>query len=495
MSIQVYQESYTEEDFKKYQERITEQLTVLDDLTQIPGFGGENYRLSAAIHYYLTDKQANVAPISKKVITQAGDSRLQMAINKFNLELEISPVELTKKPFSSIHNELLEVQELLDDASRNLNVNATPIGILPTLKRTDIHTKNITDTCRNRALDRGLNKAHGQNLKLKVDGKEPLIFHCTDATLEGINGAMYCQLKTPLKRFTNTWNALQLITPIVVGVAANSPRLFDHLLWHESRIALFNHVSYRNRARVRLKQTKLPRINYGQDWLSNGPWQLFSDNVALYEPLLPVVFPKDARDSIRAGELPSLDELRLHQSTVWTWNRAIFDTSTSGQFQIQNRCLPAGPSNIDMLANVAFMIGLTLGLRDHMNSLITSFPFTHVEANFYQAARSSLDAKILWPDIKTHVTREHRLSDLASQLLPTAERGLSILGVDNEDIVRYLDIIQRRLDKRMTGARWQMEILSHYFQSYDLEQAQKKMLDDYILEYRLNNPVSDWELP
>lgn len=494
MSIQVYQESYTEEDYTKYQERIREQLDVLRDLIRMPGFGGDNYRFAGAIDYYLTDENANVAAINKDLVVQAGDPRITLALNKYHIDLEFSPVQTGGLPFDSLYQELIEVQELIDESAAQLKCHATPIGILPTLKREDLCAANMTEICRNKALNQGLEKLRGKNIRIHIEGNDPLMFNCNDVSLEGANSALHFYLKTPVKRFAKTWNALQLITPIVMGVSANSPVMFGHRLWQETRVAMFKKTSNGALRNNRLWQ-KPPRTNYGQGWLRKGPWELFSENVALYDPVLPVVYPKDALDSLRAGEVPTLDELRLHQSTITTWNRAIFDTAMNGHFQIESRCLPAGPSNLDMIANLAFMAGLTIGLRDQINYLIPAFPFNLAEDNFYRAAEHGFDATILWPDTSGSQPREYRLDDLASQLLPTAERGLSILGVESEEIVKYLDIIQRRLDKRMTGAIWQVETMAYYFKSCDLEQAQRRMLQDYILEYRMNKPVSEWERP
>jgi hypothetical protein len=54
--------------------------------------------------------------------------------------------------------------------------------------------------------------------------------------------------------------------------------------------------------------------------------------------------------------VPALEELRLHQGTVWRWNRAIYDPAEGGHLRIEMRALPAGPTVIDMLANAAFLL-------------------------------------------------------------------------------------------------------------------------------------------
>jgi hypothetical protein len=65
-------------------------------------------------------------------------------------------------------------------------------------------------------------------------------------------------------------------------------------------------------------------------------------------------------DRLDGGRVPALEELRLHQGTVWTWNRAIYDPTAGGHLRVEMRALPAGPTVVDMLANAAFHLGLAL---------------------------------------------------------------------------------------------------------------------------------------
>jgi hypothetical protein len=280
----------------------------------------------------------------------------------------------------------------------------------------------------------------------------------------------------------------------VLGIASNSPTLFGHRLWPETRIALFKQ-SVDNRHRGNQAWRKPARVNFGQGWLRNGPWELFSENVALFEPVLPIVYAKDHKDAIKAGEIPTLDELRLHQSTIWTWNRAVYDPGLNGHFRIECRALPAGPSIEDMIANIALMTGLAMGLRDQMPYLIPTFPFLLAEHNFYRAAQQGMDATILWPETTGLSPRSVNLLDLVKELMPVAEKGLQMLDIEYSDILRYLDNIQRRLDAEITGSKWQLETLSHYFQSCELDLALEKMLSDYRLEVHHARSIVDWDRP
>ena len=494
MNIQVLQKSYTEQDYSKYQERIREQLNVLSDLIRMPGFGGENYRFGGDVSVYLVDSDLDVSCDNLSILSQCGDPRINLGANKYQLRYQLSSIATSGAAFDAVAEELGELHQLTDDACRGRHLKVLPIGILPTLRRADITSNNMTDTSLQKALRGGLQRLRGESYRLQIGDAVPLEFTCNDITLEGANSAFNFHLKTPLKHFVNTWNALQLITPVVLGCASNSPFLFGQRLWDETRVALFMQAHKQQISPKQLWQ-KPARVNYGQGWLRNGPWELFCENVALFDPILPIVYPKDAYDSITAGELPTLDELQLHQSTVWTWNRALFDTAMNGSFHIESRCLPSGPSITDMIANIAFMAGLTIGLSDQVSALIAAFPFSYARDNFYRAAQYGLHAELLWPDTHSAHPRQYKVSQLASALLPIAEKGLNILGLETNQSRQYLDIIQRRIDKQITGAIWQSDTMTYYLKSYDHEQAQKCMLQDYMSQSYENKPVSDWATP
>ena len=65
------------------------------------------------------------------------------------------------------------------------------------------------------------------------------------------------------------------------------------------------------------------------------------------------------------GCVPGLRELRLHNGTVWRWNRPVYDVQAGcPQLRIENRVLPSGPTAVDMVANAAFYYGLVRAIVD-----------------------------------------------------------------------------------------------------------------------------------
>lgn len=192
--------------------------------------------------------------------------------------------------------------------------------------------------------------------------------------------------------------------------------------------------------------------------------------------------------------MPSLAELRLHQSTVWLWNRPVYDPADGGHLRIEMRALPAGPTAVDMVANAAFLIGLAESVRPRLSHLLPAIPFPIAEYNFYRAAQFGLDARLLWPELEQSGYREQDVTAVVERLLPDAQRGLESIGVEAKEASRYLGIIARRLERRQTGATWQRARLRALELNTSRQEALRLLLDDYMHNSTDNIPVAEWAL-
>ena len=191
---------------------------------------------------------------------------------------------------------------------------------------------------------------------------------------------------------------------------------------------------------------------------------------------------------------PSLAELRLHQSTVWLWNRPVYDDADGGHLRIEMRALPAGPTAIDMVANAAFLIGLAEGIRPRINELLPALSFQMAEYNFYRAAQSGLGARLVWPQPGQSGCVERAVSEIISELLPCAQQGLDSLGIASEESRRYLSVIETRLQCQQTGSIWQQKRLAKLKEKLPLDRALHQMLEDFMVNSESNTPVAQWGL-
>ena len=258
---------------------------------------------------------------------------------------------------------------------------------------------------------------------------------------EAANTSMQLHLQVTPATFANYWNASQAIAGVQVAVGANSPFLFGRRLWDETRVALFEQATD-TRLDEHKNQAVRPRVWFGERWITSI-FDLFEENVRYFPALLPICDEEDPAAVVAAGGVPRLGELRLHNGTVYRWNRPVYDVG--GEYgrphlRVENRVLPAGPTVVDMLANAAFYFGLSRAFAEADRPVWSQLPYTAAEQNFYLGCRGGLSANLYWPG-----DGEVRVTDLVlNRLLPAAYEGLDRFGVDPAIRDRLLGIIERR---------------------------------------------------
>jgi gamma-glutamyl:cysteine ligase YbdK (ATP-grasp superfamily) len=476
------QESFSDNDHRIFRERLQRQLKDLRSLLIEPRFSQQACTIGAELEMYLIGDTGKPAPCNTQLMDLIKHPQLQEELNRFNLEFNLSPVAAAGNPFQNMETELTQMLDCLHSSAQQLGAKVVPIGILPTLKNEHLQRQFMTDLPRYRALTRQLSDLKGEPFSVDINGQDSLKTTCDEVTLEGANTSFQVHLKVPSDRFAAMFNAAQLITPLVLALAGNSPTFLGKKLWQETRIALFKQ-SIDNRIRTLTQWRQPARVSFGQGWLREGAWELFSESVALYPPILPFLFDRQG----------AFDELCLHHGTVWSWNRAVFQPDPDAHLRIEYRTLPAGPTVVDMLANAALAIGWTVALADRIEDYLVKLPFQYAEYNFYRAAQQGLEAEILWPQPNQHQLTEMPAHQIIQSLLPLAAQGLAKIGVDNYEINRLIRVIEQRLETKQTGSRWQLNRLNKYLETHDNETALTLMLDDYIVNSREGHPVAQWQ--
>jgi len=492
MGIEINRTSFEAQDFRAFGHRLEDNLDGLRRLLARPGFGEGPASLGAELEMYIVDAAGHPLFANEEILADACDPQLTLELNRYNLEYNLSPYRIADTPFSATENEILTRLARLRDVAARHGGRIVPIGILPTLRPGDFGAHCITGRRRYQALVNQLIGRRGDNFRIDINGPDPLKLELSDITLEGANTSFQVHYRVRPEDFADTFNAIQLVTPLAVAIGANSPTLFGHRLWHETRIPLFKQ-SIDTRHADRYSWREPARVNFGQGWARRGALELFREVVRIYPPLLPVC-DDSGRDAVEADGVPALAELRLHQSTVWLWNRPIYDNLDGGHLRVEMRALPAGPTAVDMVANAAFLIGLAEGIRPRIEELIPALPFAKAEYNFYRAAQHGLDARLLWPGLDQWGFREQAVTDIIKRLLPVAGEGLERIGVAPKESARYLGTIEQRLRRRQTGAVWQDRKLQKLRGEMPLEAALHALLEEFMRHSEANLPVSEWPL-
>ena len=490
MGTDIGKEEFDERDYARFAERLEECLAVLAQLLNRPGFGTGPATIGAELELFLIDRAGRPLPRNQAIRAAVADPRVTVELDRFNLELNASPAMLAGRPFTALGGELNLLVDRVSDAANDHAGRPALIGILPTLSLADFGPGTMTDLPRYRVLDGGLRRLRQDRFRIRIAGEHPLELAAADVALEGANSSFQVHLRVAPDDFTRTYNAVQLATAPVLAVSGNSPTFLGHRLWEETRIAVFKQsVDDRTGHGPRRRPA---RTTLGTGWLRGGPLELFTESTRLHRPLLPVLSGLGPIAGHAGEQAPPLDELRLHQGTVWRWNRAIYDPAWGGHLRIEMRALPAGPTIIDMLANAAFLVGLSLWLAAQDQHWTYAVPFERADHGFYRAAQHGLSARLSWPAGHRDQMRTVPAAKLIAELVPAARQGLLEAGVAPEEANELLDVISARAASGQTGSAWQRATLAAAERHHDRQRALAIMLDRYLQYAATGLPVHTW---
>ena len=489
MGRDISEKYFSVDDYETFNHRIHDQLDTLNQVMAKADFGTGELYIGAELEIYLMNAQQQVNPVNLELLALLNDEQFQAELNKYNIELNLQAVKAKGKPFSKLTQEIITKFVHLNAEAAKLGARPVAIGILPTLKEQHLSNDYMTELGRYKLLARELSKLRGQPFHIKIDGDESIDFHTSELCTEGANTSFQVHLMTAKDNFADVFNAAQLSLPMSLAISANSGVFLGNCAWDETRVALFKQ-STDNRTPDCNNWREPARVTFGHGWVRKGAWELFSETVNLYQPIMPQLFSSNPPSD---DENPELAELDFHMGTTWPWNRPIYSPAGNGHVRIEFRALPAGPTALDMTANAAFTIGMAVGLSGKIDQYLSRIPFQFAQYNFYRAAKKGLDATILWPQNYQNKPVEVPIRNIIDDMLLVANDGLMVLGVDRDERDKYLQIIQRRLSVGITGGSWAKQTLKHLRKSLSNDKACEKMLEIYYQNQLSGYPLSEWE--
>ncbi len=461
-------------DFKAFEARLREETALLADWFRQDRFADEGPVGGFELEAWLVDGSWRPAPLNEQFLERLSNPLVVPELAKFNVELNTPPHRLTGRVLSRMHQELAATLTACDRVGEDLDLQLVTIGILPTVRQSDFCLSNMSSLQRYRALnEQVLRLRGGRPLELDIEGPEHLRAVHEDVMLESAATSLQIHLQVGQAEAARFYNASKVAAAPMVAACANAPYLYGKDLWDETRIPLFEQAVDVSGG---LGSGSLSRVTFGKRYVRESLMECFQANLDYFDILLPMVFDEPPQE---------LAHVRLHNGTIWRWNRPLIGFSGSQRtphLRIEHRVVSAPNSAADTIANAAFFFGLVryLATRDPAPELVLDFQ--HARDNFYRAARQGLRASVVWLDGVT-VPLYALLRD---ELLPRAREGLAALGIAGEDIEHYLGIMESRLTKRQNGSAWQRAFVRRHG---DDMQA---LTEAYVGHQRGGEPVHDW---
>jgi hypothetical protein len=467
MGEEVAQQEFSREDRTRYREKVRRCLDVFARMLRESRFDADYPMTGLEIELNLVDDAGDPALKNLEALEAIADPDFQTELGQFNLEINVPPKQLKDRGFTEFEQ---GVRHSLNDAetkASKVGAHLVMIGILPTLSAGHMSPSSLSPNPRYQLLSDQILASRGEDIVIDIGGPERLRTTADSIIPEAACTSTQLHIQVSPEDFAAYWNASQAISGVQLAIGANSPFLLGRELWRETRIALFEQATDTRSEELKTQGVR-PRVWFGERWI-NSIFDLFEENVRYFPALLPIIEDEDPLEQLEAGQTPSLAELRLHNGTIYRWNRPVYDVvDGTPHLRVENRTL-----------------------AEHERPLWSQMSFSAAEENFHVAARQGIDAHVYWPGLGQVPATELVLR----RLLPMARAGLDSWGVLSEESDRLLGIIEQRCLSGQNGASWFVERFHQRAGDGDSDRlaALRDTLNEYRSHMHTNDPVHGWD--
>ena len=473
MGQEVDRYHFNSRDFKAFKARLKSETVLLTELVKGNKFENEHPLGGIELELWLINASSQPAPANDSILDEMNDPRIVPELARFNLEINTDAYLLKGDALSQMLSEVEGLYAKACQVARGYDLDILAIGILPTVQEKDLTLGNMSGRSRYRALnEQVLRLRQGRPLPLDINGREQHLRTAHhDVMLESAATSLQIHMQVEYEKTVRLYNAGKIIAAPMTALAANSPYLFGKELWDETRIPLFEQA-----VAVSAAKPENQRVTFGRGFVKDDLLRPFLDNHKQYQVLLPILFDDPPEE---------LSHLRLHNGTIWRWNRPLVCRGPDQKYKLrlEHRVASAGPTLRDAIANSAFFFGLANHylVEENFPDHIT---FAVSRNNFYQAARYGLSASVEWLDGKK--IRMDTL--LMNELLPAARSGLQKLGIAKADIESFIGLLEKRVRRKRNGALWQKAFVGKY--GHDM----KALVQAYLEKQNSGEPVGEWSI-
>lgn len=476
MGQEIYTDFFTENDSIKFKDAVRQETLQLKKYFDENSFCDGPPMCGLELEAWLVNDNFLPDPKSDLLVEKLNNELVVPEIAKFNFEINSEPFAISKNCFEKMEETLLNTWNECSIKAKELGSKTLMIGTLPTLRDHMLDMEFLSGKTRYYALNsRIMELQHNRPVIIDFEGRDFVHIEHNNVISECAATSLQVHFGVTPKNVVETYNASVIASSFVSAVCANSPFFLGKDLWDESRIPIFeqsiNMKSFRNK-----DSTWAKRVTLGNDYVKKSIFELFLENLDGHPVLIP-----DFID----GDIGKLANLRLHNGTIWRWNRPLvgFDKEGRPGLRLEFRVPSAGPTVKDSIANMLFQILIVEFCRT--KKLSTRISFKKAMDNFYLSCKDGLNAQINWIDGNTRNIRDL----LIHEILPELKKLYGVLNICQDDFESYItQIIYPRVKSLQNGTGWQRSFVAAYGMRF------QELLERYYHYQNLNLPVHLWQL-
>lgn len=478
MGKEIQRKGYTEEEMVEFRAKLKQETDLLKSWFDDKKFESGGHKTGIELEGWLANENMLPDPYSPDFLKKVDNWQVVPEIAKFNFEINSEPHDLKGNAFSNIEKELQAIINKCNKVAESDQKNALFIGTLPTLRAHMLSMEYLSPQNRYAVMNEQVMKMrHGKPLYIRLEGKDQLYMYMDSVIAECAATSLQIHLSVNQEDAKRYYNASMIASAFLIAISANSPYFFGKELWDESRIAVFEQAVDLDSER-HTDHKKMKRVTLGNGFIKDSLFELFEENQDDYPVLLAEVEETDPSE---------LSHLKLHNGTIWRWNRPIIGSNGKGvpHLRIEQRTPSAGPTLVDSVANSAFSIGLVDYLAKMETPPEDLIHFDEVIHNFYKASRQSYFCQVRWIDGKLHDVKDL----LQYEIFPHVKQALLNRGLDKAEVKYYMDdVIYPRIVKGVNGSIWQKAFIHMHGKRF------QELLETYIKNQQTGKSIHLWEL-
>ncbi len=471
--------------FLKY---LLNDLEALDLMVKRGLIEKDRQRIGAEQELSLVDKYFKPSRIGPSILNKLNDPHFVPELARYNLEINLDPLDLKDQCFALMEKQLRQLLGKVDEAAKEFDSQDILTGILPSIDIRSGQMDYMTPNPRFLALGEVIKKFRGQDFELNIQGVDELILAHTNILFEACNTSFQCHLQVSAEDFVDQYNWAQLISGPVLSICTNSPLLFGRELWSETRIPLFQQ-SIDIRSKGYHLRERQHRVSFGDRWIREIT-EIYKEDIARFTLILTSLTEEDSLKALESGKIPRLKALNLHNGTIWKWNRPCFGvTDGVPHLRIENRYLPAGPSIVDEIANLAFWVGLMKAMPQNYRKKWGKLAFEDTKGNFYKAATAGIQSSMVW---EGKIVPAPQL--VIETLIPMAREGLASVGISQKESDKYLTVIDARARSGRDGSSWLIKSFRKMKKEMNREEAMVAVTSAMQKRRMSRQPIHQWSI-
>lgn len=476
----------SEKDRLNFLQHMLNDLKALERMHKESMIEDDIIRIGAEQEFCLVNEQWRPANCAIEVLQELDDPHYTTELARFNLEINMDPVELKGTALRQMGSQLISLLKKAQSSAEKHNSKIVLAGILPSISMHEMELEYMTPLDRYYALNELFKEARGGDFRMHFSGVDEFSINHKSVMFEACNTSFQMHLQVRPDDFVQSYNWSQAIAGPVLGACVNSPLLLGKELWSETRIALFQQtLDTRMIARTHLD--KQARVTFGSDWVHGDIVDYFKHEVSKYRALLTRNIEESSLEELKNGSIPKLKALSLHNGTIYRWNRPCYGVGNGKpHIRIENRYIPAGPSAIDEMANLAFWVGLMTGRPAEFDDLPNLMNFQDAKANFQRASRNGTETIMIWKGKRVPLTEL-----ILKELLPIARNGLEKMTIDSSDIDLHLGVIKQRMTG-CTGSQWMISNYRKFKKSLKTDDALIALTQALHRNQQSYQSLNDW---